>query len=167
MIKAIVYTSKAGHTKKYAELLSQEIGIPYYTLDEGKKLLAKNDEIVYMGWLMAGFVKGLKKAKCYNLKAVCGVGSTPPSEKEHTRIGNQNKVPLDKFFLLLGGYDINNLSGLYGKMMQSVSKGIIKNLSSKPESELTEDEKLTLLIMQGKDYVSVENLAPVIELLKN
>ncbi len=166
MIKAIVYTSKAGHTKEYAELLSQEIGIPSYTIGDAKNVLSQNDEIVYMGWLMAGFVKGLKKAKRYNLKAVCGVGSTPPTEKDTARIGNQNKVPLDKFFLLLGGYDIDKLSGMYRKIIESISKSMLTKLSAKSESEITENEKLTLDIVKGKNFVSIDNLAPVIELLK-
>ncbi len=37
MIKAIVYQSKTGHTKEYAESLSKELKIPCYSVQDGKK----------------------------------------------------------------------------------------------------------------------------------
>ena len=47
MIKAIVYESKAGHTKRYAEMLSDKINAKVMSLKEAKKVLKRNDEIVF------------------------------------------------------------------------------------------------------------------------
>ncbi|MDO5443636.1 MAG: hypothetical protein Q4G10_08195 [Bacteroidia bacterium] len=58
MIKAVVYTSETGHTKKYAELFGERTGLPVYDLDTAIKEVPKGAEIVYLGWLMAGTVKG-------------------------------------------------------------------------------------------------------------
>ncbi len=62
MLSAIVYKSNSGFTKKYAELLSQQIRIPAYSRKNAKNNIAKNSDIIYMGWLMAGSIKGYKAA---------------------------------------------------------------------------------------------------------
>lgn len=62
MIKAIVYMSETGHTKKYAELLGERISLPVYELNTAAKELPRGTEIIYLGWLMAGSIKGYKKA---------------------------------------------------------------------------------------------------------
>ena len=70
MIKAIVYESKAGHTKRYAEMLSDKINVRAMNLKEPKKELDRNDEIVFLGWVCATKIKGLKKQKDITLNAL-------------------------------------------------------------------------------------------------
>ena len=73
-ISAIVYTTNTGYTKKYAELLSKHTGLPLYSLKDATKL-SKGEPIIYLGWLMAGVIKGYKRAsKSFTVSAVCGVG---------------------------------------------------------------------------------------------
>ena len=52
MINAIVYTSNAGHTKRYAELLAAKTGLPAYELKAAEAKLNKGAQIVYLGWLI-------------------------------------------------------------------------------------------------------------------
>ena len=59
-MKAIVYTSQTGHTQRYAQMLAERTGVPAYSLKEAGKSLRRGEEIFYMGWLMAGTVKGLQ-----------------------------------------------------------------------------------------------------------
>ena len=61
-MKAIVYTSQTGHTQRYAQMLAERTGVPAYSLKEAGKSLRRGEEIFYMGWLMAGTVKGLQSA---------------------------------------------------------------------------------------------------------
>lgn len=71
---AIVYTSNTGSTKRYAELLSQMIGLPAFALGDAKDKLSANAGIIYLGWIMASGVKGYSAAaKRYKIHAVCGV----------------------------------------------------------------------------------------------
>ena len=46
MVKAIIYQSKTGHTKEYAEYLSKELSIPCYSVCEAKEKINKKDEII-------------------------------------------------------------------------------------------------------------------------
>ena len=75
MITQIIYTSNTGTTEMYAKLLSENTGLPYCSLKEAPKIVADGTEIIYMGWLMAGEIKGYKAAaKKYKICAACGVG---------------------------------------------------------------------------------------------
>lgn len=74
-MKAIVYTSNTGSAAQYAALLAKETALPVYALAEAVKKLPRGTEILYVGWLMAGTVKGYKKAaKRFAVQAVCAVG---------------------------------------------------------------------------------------------
>ena len=47
-MEAIVYTSNTGSTKRYAELLSQMIGLPAFALGDAKDKLSANAGIIYL-----------------------------------------------------------------------------------------------------------------------
>ena len=61
MINAIVYQSKTGHTKKYAEILSTSLNLPTLDIQEAKTKLKRGDEIIYLGWVCASKIMGLNK----------------------------------------------------------------------------------------------------------
>ena len=48
MVKAIVYESKAGHTLKYAEMLSKKLNIPFYSINESLEKLNSNEKIIFL-----------------------------------------------------------------------------------------------------------------------
>ena len=74
-MNAIVYTSNTGFTAQYAKLLGEKLCLPVYPLNTAEEELAAGTEILYLGWLMAGKVKGYKQAaKRYRIAVVCGVG---------------------------------------------------------------------------------------------
>ena len=79
---AIVYTTNTGSTERYAKLLSHETGLPAYSLTEAKKKVFAGAEIIYLGWMMAGSVKGYAAAAGrYQIRAVCGVGMDKPGRR--------------------------------------------------------------------------------------
>ena len=44
-MKAIVYTSSAGHTADYAKILGDKTGLPVFSLKDAAKQLDKKSEI--------------------------------------------------------------------------------------------------------------------------
>ena len=165
MIKAIVYTSNSGFTKKYAEILGKSINIPVYEFKEAKKNLNKNDEIIYMGWIMAGTIKNYKKAKSrYNVKAVCPVGMSLPSKKQEKELTEKNNVT-EKLVYLQGGFDVTKLKGIYKFMMGSMEKMIKPQIESKTE-KTPEDLEMLEMMNGPKDCVKKENLKEIIDWVK-
>lgn len=164
-MKAIVYTSNTGFTKEYALLLAEKTGVPALTLKEAKGTLNKGDEIVYLGWLMAGFVKGYSTAKkLYNIKAVGGVcmgetGSQLDTVRKNNAIADDVAV-----YTMQGGFDMSKLSGIYKFMMKFMVKHLIKEINLK--EKITDSDRLLLKMMtEGASAVSEENLSGLIELL--
>ncbi len=72
-MKAIIYTSNIGSTAEYAQLLGKELNLPVHSLQKAKNKVPAGSEIIYLGWIMAGGIKGYKKAaKLYKVCVVCG-----------------------------------------------------------------------------------------------
>ena len=161
-MRAIVYTSNTGSTARYAKMLSQQIVIPAYNMEEAKEKLENGAEIIYLGWLMAGTIKGYAQAaRKYKIKAVCGVGmgQTGTQLKEARE---KNKIPQDiPLFILQGTFDIKKLHGVYKMMMSVMVKTAGKALKEKKDRTPQEDDMLDMM-MNGTDRVKVENLSEVI-----
>lgn len=165
-MNAIVYTSNTGFTAQYAGLLGEKLNLPVYSLDTAKKELDAGTEILYLGWLMAGQVKGYKQAaKLYKIAAVCGVGmGAGGSQIKEVRKGNAipENIPL---FTLQGGFVLNKLHGIYKFMMTTMKRTVGKKLAAKQDKTAEEQDMLDLLL-HGGSRVSEENLRPVLEWCK-
>lgn len=164
-MKAIVYESNTGYTKKYAELLANKAGLPVYERKEAGKHLEKGDEIIYMGWMFAGNVIGYKKAvKRYSVKAVCGVGMGRPTPKVSQDIIEKYHISDIKLFYLQGGFDMNKLHGVYKLMMKTMSKTVGENIKKK-ETKTDEELEMLNMMQNGGEFVNEGNLKPVLEWL--
>lgn len=161
MIRAIVYTSCTGHTKEYAELLAARTGLPAYPLQDAKKVLVAQTEILYLGWLNAGAVTGLAAAeKRFAVKAVCGVGMSGGSS-QLADMRARNKLPDGMpVFYLQGGFEMDKLNGIYKLMMKTMRATVGKKLSQKPDRTPEEDDMLDLL-MHGRNCVSWDKITEV------
>ena len=154
-MKAIVYTSDSGHTKAYAEIISQKTGLPVYSRQEAVKELKKDTEVIYFGWLFANSVKGYKKcAKKYKVTAVCAVGLCDTGTAVEA-VRKVNKIPdTMPLFTMQGGMDKSKLNGGYRFGINMLIKGMS---SKKDPSE--DDKRMLYLLTHDKDYVSEDNTA--------
>ncbi len=165
-INVVVYMSNAGHTRRYAELLAKETGLAVYELKEASKAVAKGSCIVYMGWLLGGSIKGYKEAKAkYDIKAVCAVGMAPNGSQINDVYKMNSIAEGTQVFTLQGGFDNESLHGIYKLMMGFAAEGEEKPAKKTPakKKHLSEEDRQMLeMFANGKDSVSVENLAPVL-----
>lgn len=156
----IVYTSNAGSTKRYAEMLSKRLGFEAVELSKASE---ESGEAVYLGWVMAGDIQGLSEArkKFGNLKAIAAVGMMP-SEKSKEEVREKNKIT-EPFFYLPGEFNLKKLKGMY-KMMMGM---MLKMMKSKvKDSDDPSDLKALELFEKGFDGVKEENLDELVEALK-
>ena len=156
---AIVYTSNTGHTRKYALLLGEQIGLPVYSLDEANAQLSGGSPVIYLGWLHASHVKGYSKAaKRFALCAVCGVGLCDTgtlTDQVRKATSIPEGIPL---FTLQGGIDRSRLNGMDKLMISMLTKGLA---SQKHRS--AQDERMLELLSKDENYVSPENLAGLLQ----
>ena len=104
---AIIYTTNTGSAEKYARLLAQETGLPVYSFAEAKKQIFSEAKIIYLGWIMAGSVKGYAEAaKRYRVCAVCGVGMGQTGTQIES-VRKKSAIPADIPAWYLPPYDGN------------------------------------------------------------
>ena len=171
----VVYKSKYGTTKRYAQWIAEELACAIF---EQSKInpndLSQYDTILYGGGLYAGSVAGLKKflprlGSALNKKLVLFmVGTTNPAEtKVYAEIAKRN-LPAkweDRFevFALRGDQLFSKMSGLH-RLLMRMPKSIAEK---KPVAERTEDDN-HFLENFGSDviFTTREQIEPILRYLQ-
>lgn len=161
-MRAIIYTSNTGSTARYAKMLSQQIVVPAYSIEEAEKKIKSGIEIIYLGWIMAGKIKGYARAaRKYKIQAVCGVGMGQTGT-QLAEVRTKNKIPQSiPLFTLQGTFDINKLHGIYKMMMNVMVKTAGKTLANKTDRTPEEEDMFDMMI-NGSQRVKAENLESVV-----
>ena len=129
---AIVYTSNLGHTRQYALLLSKQLGLPVYSLEEANSKRS-GGPVIYLGWIHASHVKGYgKAAKRFPICAVCAVGLCDTGTLT-AEVRKATAIPTDiPLFTLQGGMDRGRLKGMDKLLISMLTKGAFQTRSSAP-----------------------------------
>ena len=124
--------------------------------------MPEGTEILYLGWLMAGVVKGYKKAaQRFSVAAVCGVGMGPAGSQD-SDVRKNNAIPQEvPVFTLQGGFDRTKLHGIYRFMMGVMIKVMGSSLRKK-ENRTPEEDAMLEMVTNGVDFVDVRQLDGVI-----
>jgi len=156
----IVYASRTGFTKRYADMLAAKTGLKAFPVKELSKV-GQNEEIIFLGWMKIGKVQGLDKVRKYGVKAVCGSGSGRTAEPSTEAVIARNKIENIPFFYLRGGcFPLKELKGM-NKLMISLFVRMLKSRKGKDEAQ----EESIAIIENGFDGVREENLEPVLRWL--
>ena len=162
-MNAIIYTTNTGSAESYAKLLAQKTGLPAYSLADAKDAVSEGAEVIYLGWISAGAVKGYTKAaKRYHIRAVCGVGmGQTGTQTDNTR--KKSAISADiPLFTLQGNFDVKKLHGVYRLMMEIMVKTAGKALAEKKDRTPDEDDMLDMMRCGG-ERVKEENLGAVLD----
>ncbi len=166
---AVIYKSKYGSTKRYAQWIAQEThGDLYERSQVGIQDLLKYDVIVYGGSLHAVGIKGVDLITNHmdelaNKKIiVIGTGASPIKEANTRSIleNNFEESLRDRiyFFQLRGAFNYKNLS-FVDKMMMNMLRFQIKR-----KKELDEDSKgLLTSFYQPFDFTDKEAILPILQ----
>lgn len=174
----VVFSSKYGSTKKYAEWLSDELRCD---LKEKKSVsideLMKYDSIVYGGGLYAGGVNGIdiltkhfNKLKDKNLVLyTCGISDPQKNEntnnirKNITKVFNDEMIEKIKIFHLRGSIDYSKLSLKDSIMMKMLKSMLLK----KDETKMTdEDREFIDTFGTAVDFTDRNSIKPIIDYLQ-
>ncbi len=161
MIKGIVYNSNTGFTAQYAEILSHATGLPAYKLDDMKDNLKREDEVIYMGWICVGKVKGYRRASEYvRCAVVCGVGLKKPDADMNQIISENNNINPYRFFMLHGGLDSSK--------QKKIGKVVLKMMNNRDAFSSEGEKEVEKVLEQGSgSFVDVESLKPLIAYLEH
>ncbi len=156
----IVYESKTGFTKRYADMLAAKTAMKAFPVKELSKV-GRGEEVIFLGWMKVGKIQGLDKLQKHNVIAVCGSGTGRVAEPDTETVIARNKLENTPFFYLRGGcFPLKELRGM-DRIMLSMFVKVLK--SRKDKDEKTEES--ISIIQNGFDGVKEENLAPVLKWL--
>ena len=152
---AIVYESNTGFTERYTNILAKKLNKPAYSAKEAASRLEKGAEVIYLGWVMANQVCGLKKAvRRWNVKAAGAVGLYPVSEANTNVLIAKNKPDFPLFYLR-GGLDYSKLKGMKKKLILMIRDNLIRE--NDPQNE-----DFIKTLTNGGCFVSEENLTALL-----
>lgn len=170
----IIYGSRYGSTRRYAERLAEMTGLEAVEY-KAVKDLGDYDRIVYLGSLYAGGVTGLKQAvgkmSPQQELIVATVGLADPTDAAnvaHIRQSIKGQIPAhfydeSRLFHLRGAIDYTKLNLKYRLMMSLLAKKVAK-LSEEQQNA----ETRAMLETYGKqvDFVDFSSLQPIVDKIK-
>ncbi|MCL1849528.1 MAG: flavodoxin domain-containing protein [Clostridiales bacterium] len=163
---AVIYKSKYGTTKQYAEWIADALGAALYEASTVKpSQLSTFDIVVFGGGLYAGGIDGIKLVKSGACKSlvVFTVGLADPTKTDYSVILDRNfSKDLQsriKVFHLHGGMDYAALSFVHKLAMRFVRRRAL----TIAESERTQEDQLFLQTYGTKlDFTNREAIAPIV-----
>lgn len=169
----VVYNSKTGFTKKYAEWIAEELGCemqPYKSLSEST--LSENDIVIFGSRVHAGRIEQLAKVKKRlaglpgKTLVVFATGATPlAAENVITKIWADNfsstEMKSIPHFYMQSGLDYDKM----GLADRAVMKMAAKLMSG--ESEKSDEESgFAQAITGSHDISSKEYIAPLVDYVR-
>ncbi len=166
-MKAIVYTSQCGHTQRYARMLSEKTGVPAYSMKEAREKLQLKDEVFYMGWLMAGTVKGIQQAMDrYVVRGAAIVGVSPQGNGDlwtEARINGGYSDSGGRLFYLQGGYAPEKLGLIHRMMMKTMARSVIRQVEARGDAATEQERRMAEVFRNGGDFVREEALDEIVQ----
>jgi menaquinone-dependent protoporphyrinogen IX oxidase len=144
----VIYKSKTGFVKKYAEWIAKELSTDIFEASKVTvNMLSSYDTVIYGGGLYAVGINGVKLIT-QNLDKLVGkkvvvfaTGASPFREEVISKVRNKNFTSEQqkhiRFFYLRGGFDYSKLKP-FDKVLMTLLKWKMK---SKNRKELTPDER--------------------------
>ena len=168
---AVIYKSKYGSTKQYAEWIAVELSASLFEATKIKPFqLMDYDTVVYGGGLYASGINGVKLVTANPSKSlvIFTVGAADPKTTDYSEIlaknFTQEMLSKTKVFHLHGGIDYKRLTPIHKAMMAMAKK---LRVDSKPQ-ELHSDEDVKFLDTYGDkfDFTDKSTIKPLIEYVR-
>ncbi|MBQ6388469.1 MAG: hypothetical protein IJH90_02415 [Mogibacterium sp.] len=177
MKKAIViYTSKRGSTRQYAEWIAEDLGCEALPLSDPRVRdinLYEYDCIIYGGWIRGSGIVDFDKfarmldAELMQRLIVYGVGVADETAENYAQVWGYSIGKIDPknenraiMYILGGRYDPAAVTGM-DKMMMKVMRAVLLS-GSTPDASM-EAKKIRERIDNGYDMVRRENIASLVK----
>lgn len=164
----VLYKSKAGFTKRYAQWIAEALNADLFEADQVKaEVFSSYDTVIYGGGLYAVGINGVKLIT-RNMERLSGkkvvvfaTGASPGREEIECEVKNKNFTAEQqqqiRFFYLRGGFDFNKLD-FFSKKAMNLMRRMLRG-----KKRLTDDEQGMLAAFEHPvDFTSKEEIGPLI-----
>lgn len=168
----VIYKSKSGFSKKYAEWIAKELNADIFEATKvNVNMLKKYNNIVYGAGLYAVGINGIKFIKD-NLEKISekkiivfATGASPWEKKIIDDVKNKNfsiqQQKFIKFFYLRGGFDYNKLT-LFNKFLMQLLKMKLK----KKNNQTAHEKGMLAAYSHPMDFTNKKNISEIITYIK-
>ena len=170
----VIYTSKRGSTRQYAEWIAEDLGCEALPLSDAKGIdLHEYDCIIYGGWIRgSGIVDFDKFARMLddelmNRLIVYGVGFADETAENYAQVWGYSLGKIDpkndhrvRMYILGGRYDPAAVTGLDKFLMKTMRAVLLSGSTkdAKSQANMMKDR-----IDKGCDLVKRENIASLVK----
>lgn len=150
----ILYTSKTGNTKKYAEDIARAVNGDVFPLKKYKwKDVGDYDSIVFGGWVMGGKIQGIDDFLSHYdeisdkniLVFSSGMGFVTSESRDRLISGNVLDIYHIRYYQLRGSFDYSKLHFPYNFMINTSLRALRKDPDSAQDLSMVENLKETPL----------------------
>ena len=150
----ILYTSKTGNTKKYAEDIAQAVNGDVLPLKKYKwKDVGDYDSVVFGGWVMGGKIQGIDDFLSHYdeisdkniLVFSSGMGFVTSESRDRLISGNVLDIYHIRYYQLRGSFDYSKLHFPYNFMINTSLRALRKDPDSAQDLSMVENLKETPL----------------------
>lgn len=165
----VVYKSKTGFTKRYAEWIAKELACELVSVDQvSMKDLQSYQTIIYGGGVIAGQIGGLKKFKGGvignpNQKLIVFATGAAPAEalkvKDTVKEANFTKEESVKipYFYFQGGINYETMK-FGSRLLMKLFSAILR----KKKNKTPEEQGMAESISKSADYSNIKFIQPLI-----
>jgi len=157
----VVYKSKTGFTKQYANWISAALGCEMMSLEEFSKKRIDFDRMIFGGWVFGGFVTGLKEIRAMNVEpyTVFAVGMTPAYDEVIRQLESDNKV--ERLFYFEGGMKFSKLAFPLRLMLRMIRKSV-----SRKDNPNRQERYMAKMLGFDIDNSCEKNILPLLEFVR-
>lgn len=160
----VVYTSKTGSTKRYAEAIAARLQCeakPAKTVNAEE--LQTYDRVVYGGWIFANKISGLSRVLPYakDKLTVFAVGSTQPDKMNLDELRAANGIGQATLAYLEGGFHYAQLGWFTRTMLKMVA-----GMAAKKENATEQEKGMAALIGADYDHTDLAAIEPLVASLQ-
>ena len=172
----VIYTSKRGSTKQYAEWIAEDLCCRAVPLDDAMKEgidLHDYDCVIYGGWIRGSGIVDFDKfsrlldADTMSRLIVYGVGVADETAENYAQVWGYSIGKIDPknengaiMYILGGRYAPEKVTGMDGFLMKIMRKVLLSG--STPDARAQAD-KIRERIDNGVDMVSRDNIASLVK----
>ena len=161
----VIYRSKTGFTKRYAEWIAAALGCEALDWKDAQgKQLSSYDTLIYGGWFHAGSVMGLKKflqvAEPLKKKLVVFATGASPAENPDNEAAMKKNFTTEqwgriKAFYLPGGLNYEQM-GAVNKAMMAAFRAMVK-------AQEGESSQMYQMLCKSYDLAEEKYIQPLVE----
>lgn len=161
----VLFKSKYGHTKQYAQWLAEELKWELRDVSSFKKKeIDEYNQVIFGTGVYMGKMSQLKKVLGWFKNKpiiIFACAGNPGVEKDIDDIKTQNftaeELSFHQFFYLPGGLDFSLVKGLMGKMVK-----VFKWVVEKKKNKTREEEEILKGFSHPTYFVDKEQIKPIL-----